>query len=65
MYELIAEDKIRSVVLRDSQKTRGIRLINVQSLLDFIASFEEGNGKGLGNAKGKKNTRRAGKQGRA
>jgi hypothetical protein len=64
LYQLVDEGQIRSVCLREQQKVRGIRLINVQSLLDYIESFE-GNGKGQGNAKGKKNARQAGKRGRA
>ena len=41
LYQLIEQGKIRSVCLRERQKVRGIRLINVRSLHDYIASFED------------------------
>jgi hypothetical protein len=61
LYELIDDGKIRSVCLRERQKVRGIRLVNVKSLHDYIASFER-NGKGqayetAGKRKGRAATR--------
>jgi len=47
LYQLIDPGKIRSVCLRQRQKVRGIRLVNVKSIHDYIASFED-NGKGAG-----------------
>jgi hypothetical protein len=40
LYELIEKRKIRSVCLRKSDKLRGIRLVSIPSLRDFISSFE-------------------------
>jgi hypothetical protein len=37
LYELIKEEKIRSVALRARDKQRGIRLIHLPSLRRFIA----------------------------
>lgn len=64
IYELIDSGQVRSVSLREPSKQRGARLINRQSLLDYISSFE-GNKKGQDNGNAKKSARRAGKQGRA
>jgi hypothetical protein len=40
LYQLIREGKIRSVCLREEGKVRGTRLVNLQSLRDYIAGFE-------------------------
>jgi hypothetical protein len=56
LYQLIDAGEVRSVCLRDPKKQRGIRLVNVQSLRDYISSFE-GNGKGQANETAKKSTR--------
>jgi hypothetical protein len=40
LYQLIERGRIRSVCLRERQKVRGIRLVNVSSLHHYIASFE-------------------------
>jgi hypothetical protein len=39
LYVLIKEGKIRSVCLRKRNNTRGIRLVNADSLYAFIESF--------------------------
>ena len=44
IYQHIKAGHIRSICLRERDKVRGIRLINVKSLDDFIASFDD-NGK--------------------
>jgi hypothetical protein len=41
LYVLIDAGEIRSVCLRGRQKIRGIRLIHVGSLNDYIGSFEK------------------------
>jgi hypothetical protein len=43
LYQLIGghNPPVRSVVLKDDNQTRGTRLIHLQSLLDYIASFEQ------------------------
>ena len=40
LYVLIDAGEIRSVCLRGRQRVRGIRLIHVGSLNDYIGSFE-------------------------
>jgi len=40
LYELIESGKIRSVCLRKREKLRGIRLVSIRSLRDFIDSFD-------------------------
>jgi len=40
LYELIEAGKIRSVCLRKREKLRGIRLVSIRSLRDFISSFD-------------------------
>jgi hypothetical protein len=45
LYQLIGAGRVRSVCLRERQKVRGIRLVSVKSLHDYIAGFE-GNGRG-------------------
>jgi len=40
LYELIESEKIRSVCLRKREKLRGIRLVSIRSLRDFIDSFD-------------------------
>lgn len=39
LYELVKENKIKSVCLKNRNSTRGIRLINADSLSKFIESF--------------------------
>ncbi len=39
LYQRIKEGHIRSACLRDRNKTRGIRLVNVESLNRYIESF--------------------------
>ena len=43
LYQLISghNPPVRSVVLKEGDQTRGTRLIHLQSLLDYIASFEK------------------------
>ena len=52
LYELIDDGEIRSVLLRQKGRMRGIRLINVQSLRDYISSFDGNGRREDGNAKG-------------
>jgi len=40
MYQLISEGKIRSISLRDKGKSRGVRLVRYESLMDFLNSQE-------------------------
>ncbi len=40
LYTLIKDGKIRSVSLREPGQTKATRLIHVDSLRDYIASFE-------------------------
>lgn len=39
LYELIKEQRIKSIVLRKRNAIRGIRLINADSLSAFLESF--------------------------
>jgi hypothetical protein len=39
LYELIREGRVKSVCLRKRNNTRGIRLINADSLTAFLNSF--------------------------
>jgi hypothetical protein len=41
LFKLIALDRIRSVHIKQPGASKGIRLINAQSMRDYIASFEE------------------------
>jgi hypothetical protein len=40
LYSLIRDGKIRSACLRDQNKSRGTRIVNVQSLEDYISKHE-------------------------
>jgi hypothetical protein len=40
LFKLIALDQIRSVHIKQPGASKGIRLINAQSMRDYIASFE-------------------------
>ena len=40
LYQLFDSGEVLSVCLRDPQKVRGIRLINLKSLNDYISSFQ-------------------------
>ena len=40
LFKLIALDKIRSVHIKQPGASKGIRLINAQSMRDYIGSFE-------------------------
>jgi len=42
LSNLCAQNKIKSVSLREPHATRGIRLINLQSALDYIGKFDTG-----------------------
>ena len=42
LYQWMGEGLIRSVSIRDAKTTRGIRLIEYDSLMKFINSFDEG-----------------------
>jgi hypothetical protein len=41
VYRLISEGKIRSVVLRDKDKLRGIRLVSLESIDRLLESIPE------------------------
>ena len=41
IYQLLAAKKIRSVSLREPGQTRATRLVHLDSLREFIESFEE------------------------
>ncbi len=41
IYQLIGEGRIKSRVLKRAGTARGVRLIDVRSLLDFIESLPE------------------------
>ena len=41
LFQLIATDRIRSVHIKRPGAEKGIRLISVQSVRDYIGSFEE------------------------
>lgn len=43
VYELLAENKIRSVVIKKRGNSRGIRLIDYASVVDYLASLDEEN----------------------
>ena len=42
LYQWLREGRIRSVCLKDPGCKRGIRLVDAQSLSDFINSFDDG-----------------------
>jgi len=42
LYRHISSGRIKSVCLRDRNSVRGIRLVNADSLFDFIESFGTG-----------------------
>lgn len=42
LYQWMREGRIRSVCLKDPGCKRGIRLVDAQSLADFINSFDSG-----------------------
>jgi hypothetical protein len=50
LYELAGDGKIRSVSIREPGQTKGVRLFNLASILDFIARCEASAGKELENA---------------
>jgi hypothetical protein len=41
LYELIRDGKIRSACLRDRNKVRGTRIVNVESLERYITKHED------------------------
>jgi helix-turn-helix protein len=41
LYDLIDRGKIRSACLRDRNKVRGTRIVNVQSLESYITKYED------------------------
>jgi len=43
VYELLAEKKIRSVVIKKRGNTRGIRLIDYASVVEYLSSLDEDN----------------------
>lgn len=44
LYELIAENKIKSASIRKRNALRGIRLINVDSLEEYLNGFVQSKG---------------------
>lgn len=43
VYELLAEKKIRSVVIKKRGNSRGIRLIDYASVVSYLSSLDEDN----------------------
>jgi hypothetical protein len=43
LYQLAGESKIRSISLREPSQTKGTRLFNLASILEYIESCETGN----------------------
>jgi len=41
LARLCDEGKVKSISLRDPAKTRGCRLVNLESLLDYLSNLEE------------------------
>jgi hypothetical protein len=53
-YRLIRDGKIRSACLRDKNKSRGTRIVNVQSLEDYIRAHEGKKSEKVPGRKGRK-----------
>ena len=43
-YQLISDGRVRSITLREPGSKKGVRLVELQSLLDYIESFGAGDG---------------------
>jgi hypothetical protein len=54
LYGLIRDGKIRSACLRDQNKSRGTRIVNVQSLEDYISEHEGKKSEKVPGRKGRK-----------
>jgi hypothetical protein len=54
LYGLIRDGKIRSACLRDRNKSRGTRIVNVQSLEDYISAHEGTKSEQIPGRKGRK-----------
>ena len=53
IYEAIATGEVRSVCLRDKNKTRGVRLISRPSLDAYLSKFENTKSEPVPGAKGR------------
>ena len=64
IYELIEEGEIKSVCLRDPDATRGMRLVNLASLENYLSKHENQKSEPVPGRKGRKSKAEKGKEAR-